>query len=149
MKYLLISCKSSIICSMLLPWGGTFFPGKRVFFSPLQSCLKKGERMPYARIAVYKVKTDSAITVDEAIRRSQTGMLPIFRNQPGFLSYGQVKAGQDSVISISFWQSQQQAEAAVRLSESWAKDNLAGMTESVQNYVGELSFFTSAVPVGA
>ena len=105
--------------------------------------------MQYARIAVYKVKTGGAITVDEAIRRSQTGMLPIFRNQPGFVSYGQVKAGQDSVISISFWQSRQQAEAAVQLSESWSKDNLAGMTESVQNYVGELSFFTSAVPIGS
>ena len=105
--------------------------------------------MQYARIAVYKVKPDSTMTVDEAIRRSQTGMLPIFRSQPGFVSYGQVKASQDCVISISFWQSRQQAEAAVQLSASWAKDNLAGMTESVQNYVGELSFFTSAVPIGS
>ncbi|HEX6482399.1 MAG TPA: antibiotic biosynthesis monooxygenase [Ktedonobacteraceae bacterium] len=104
--------------------------------------------MQYARIAVYKVKPDS-ITVDEAIRRSQTGMLPIFRSQPGFVSYGQVKAGQDSVISISFWQSREQAEAAVQLSTAWSKDNLPGMTQSVQNYVGELSFFTSAVPIGS
>jgi heme-degrading monooxygenase HmoA len=105
--------------------------------------------MQYARIAVYQMKPDGSITVDEAIRRSQTGMLPIFRSQPGFVSYGQVKAGQDSVISISFWQSRQQAEAAVQLSTAWAKDNLPGMTQSVQNYVGELSFFTSAVPIGS
>ena len=105
--------------------------------------------MQYARIAVYRVKPGSTLTVDEAIRRSQTGMLPIFRNQPGFASYGLVKTGEDSVVSISFWQSRQQAEAAVQVAASWAKDNVAEMAESVQNYVGELSFFSSAVPVGS
>ena len=105
--------------------------------------------MQYARIAVYKAKPGSTLTADETIRRSQTGMLPIFRNQPGFVSYGIVKTGPDSVISISFWQSRRQAEAAVQLAASWAKDNVAEMSESVQNYVGELSFFTSAVPIGS
>ena len=105
--------------------------------------------MQYARIGVYKAKPGSALTADEAARRSQNGMLPIFRNQPGFAGYGIVKAGQDSVISISFWQSRQQADAAVQLAASWAKDNVAEMSESVQNYVGELSFFTSAVPIGS
>jgi len=105
--------------------------------------------MQYARIGVYKAKPGSALTADEAIRRSQNGMLPIFRNQPGFAGYGIVKTGQDSVISISFWQSRQQAEAAVQLAASWAKNNVAEMSESVQNYVGELSFFTSAVPIGS
>ena len=105
--------------------------------------------MQYARIGVYQVKPGSTLTVDEAIRRSQNGMLPIFRNQPGFVSYGQVKTGQDSVISISFWQSRQQAEAAVQFIASWVKDNFPDLSESVQNYVGELAFFTSAVPIGS
>ncbi len=105
--------------------------------------------MQYARIGVYQVKPGSTLTTDEAIRRSQNGMLPIFRNQPGFAGYGIVKAGQNSVISISFWQSRQQAEAAVQLAASWAKDNVAEMSETVQNYVGELSFFTSAIPIGS
>ena len=105
--------------------------------------------MQYTRIGIYQVKPGSTITADEAIRRSQAGMLPIFRNQPGFASYGIVKAGENSVISVSFWKSRQQAEAAVQLAASWAKDNLPDMSETVQNYVGELSFFTSAVPVGA
>jgi hypothetical protein len=105
--------------------------------------------MQYARIGVYKVKPDSTITIDEVIHTSQSGLLPILRNQPGFVSYGQIKTGKDSVISISFWQSHQQAEAAVRLIASWVKDNLADVFESVQNYVGEVSFFTSVVPIGS
>ena len=105
--------------------------------------------MQYARIGVYQVKPDSTIIIDKVIRTSQTGLLPILRNQPGFVSYGQVKTGQDSVISISFWQSRQQAEAAVQLIASWVKDNFPDLSESVQNYVGEVSFFTSAVPIGS
>ncbi len=104
--------------------------------------------MQYARIAVYQVKPGT-VTVDEAISRDQAGMLPIYRNQPGFIGYGMVKTGEDSVISISFWQSLQQAEDAVQVAASWAKDNLAGSTESVQNYVGELSFFSSTGSLGS
>ena len=105
--------------------------------------------MQYARIGVYKAKPGSALTADETIRRSQNGMLPIFRNQPGFAGYGLVKVGEDSVISISFWQTREQAEAAVQAIASWVKDNLAEMIETVRNYVGELSFFTAAVPIGS
>ncbi len=105
--------------------------------------------MQYTRIGIYQAKPGSTLTADETIRRSQAGMLPIFRNQPGFAGYGIVKTGEKSVISISVWQSRQQAEAAVQLAASWAKDNVPDMAESVQNYVGELAFFTSAVPIGS
>src|SRR5579864_1689221 len=66
--------------SILLPWGGTSCPGKSLFFSQFPSCLKKGERMQYTRIGIYQVKPGSTLTADEAIRRSQAGMLLIFRN---------------------------------------------------------------------
>src|SRR5436305_569389 len=98
--------------------------------------------MQFVRIAVYQVKPGT-VTVDETINRYQAGMLPIYRNQPVFIGYGIVKTGEDTVISISFWQSQQQAEDAIQVAASWAKDNLAGLTSTVQNYVGELSFFSS------
>jgi heme-degrading monooxygenase HmoA len=105
--------------------------------------------MQHVRIAVYQVKPGGTVTVDEAIRRSQAGLLPIFRNQPGFVGYGVVKTGEGSAISISFWQSRQQAKAAVQVAASWVKDNLAELTESVQIYVGDLSFFSSIGPIGS
>ncbi len=101
--------------------------------------------MQHARIAVYQVKPGTA---DEIVRRAQSGMLPIFQSQPGFVAYGGVTTDVNTVISISFWQTQQQAEAAVQLAASWVKDNIADMIVSVQNYVGDLPFFSSTGTIG-
>jgi hypothetical protein len=57
--------------------------------------------------------------------------------------------GEDSLISISFWQSRQEANAAEQVAASWAKDNLAELIYTVQNYVGDLSFFSSTGPIGS
>jgi hypothetical protein len=108
----------------------------------------KEKVMHYARITVYQIQA-STIPIDEVIRRNQAGMLPIFRNQPGFVGYGIVKAGEDSVISISFWQSRQDADTAGQVAASWAKDTLAGVTFTAQNYAGDLSFFSSTGPIGS
>jgi heme-degrading monooxygenase HmoA len=54
--------------------------------------------MEDVRIAVYQFKPG---TVDEVIRRAKSGMLPTFRSQPGFISHGLAKTGEQEVISIS------------------------------------------------
>lgn len=102
--------------------------------------------MQHMRIAVYKFKPGS---MDEVVRRAETGMLPTFRKQPGFVAYGILKTGADTAVSISAWQTREQADAAVGVAASWVKENIAEMTESVQNHVGDLAFFSSVVPVGS
>ena|SRR5579872_443367 len=102
--------------------------------------------MQHARVAVYQVKPG---TTDEIVRRAQTGMLPVFRSQPGFVAYGGVTTDAETVISLSFWQTQEQAEAAVQVAASWIKDNLAGMVLSVQNHVGDLAFFSFTGALGS
>jgi Antibiotic biosynthesis monooxygenase len=102
--------------------------------------------MQHARIGVYQVKPGTA---DEIARRAQAEMLPIFRSQPGFVAYGGVTTGVDTVISLSIWQTQEQAEAAVRGAASWIKDNIAEMIVSVQNHVGDLAFFSSTGTLGS
>jgi quinol monooxygenase YgiN len=101
--------------------------------------------MQHVRVAVYKFKQG---TVDEVVRRAEAGLLPTFRNQPGFVAYGVVKTGNDEGVSLSVWETQQQAEKAVQVAATWVKDNIADMVESVQNHVGNLAFFSSRVPVG-
>ena len=102
--------------------------------------------MQHVRVAVYKIKSGM---VDEVARRAEAGMLPTFRSQPGFVAYGIVKAGADEAVSLSVWETQQQAEKAVQAAATWVKDNIADMTESVQNHVGDLAFFSSRIPVGS
>ena len=102
--------------------------------------------MHHARVALYRVKPGN---VDEIIRRAEAGMLPTFRSQPGFVAYGLVITGEDSAISITIWQSEEQANAAVKVAASWVKDNIAEMVESVQNHIGNLALFASTDALGS
>ena len=68
----------------------------------------------YARIAHVAVKFG---TPDEVIRRAETGLLPIYRTQPGFGAYALVKTGETSLLSFSVWQSRDQAEKANEISD--------------------------------
>jgi heme-degrading monooxygenase HmoA len=101
--------------------------------------------MQHVRIALYTVKPG---TVDDTIRKAQEGMLPIFRAQPGFVGYGLVKTGDDALISISAWQTSEQADAANQTAGQWVKENVADVFLSVQNHVGDLHFFSSAGQLG-
>jgi heme-degrading monooxygenase HmoA len=102
--------------------------------------------MQHMRIAFYQFKPGS---MDEVVRKAENGMLPTFRKQPGFVAYGLVKTGADTAISISAWQTREQADAAVQAAASWVKENIAEVTESVQNHVGDVAFFSSVAPVGS
>ena len=95
--------------------------------------------MAHVRVAVYRIKAGSA---DEIVRRARDGMLPIFRQQPGFVAYEGVVTGDEEVVSISTWESAEQAQAAVKMAAGWVGENLADMIVSVDNHVGELGFST-------
>lgn len=101
--------------------------------------------MPHARIAGYTFKPG---TVDEVIRAAQTGMVPIFRRQPGFRRYAVVKTGENSAISISTWGTKPEADAAVQKAADWVKQNVAAHVVSVDNHVGEVAFDEGAVGAG-
>ena len=102
--------------------------------------------MQHVRVALYRVKPGN---MDEIIQRAEAGMLPTFRSQPGFVAYGLVITGEDSAISITIWQSEEQANAAVKVAASWIRDNLAEMVESVQNHIGNLALFSSTWALGS
>jgi heme-degrading monooxygenase HmoA len=102
--------------------------------------------MQHVRVALYRVKPGN---MDEIIRRAEAGMLPTFRSQPGFVAYGLVITGEDSAISITIWQSEEQANAAVKVAASWVRDNIAEMVESVQNHIGNLALFSSTGALGS
>ena len=93
--------------------------------------------MAYVRVAVYRIK---AGTADEIVRQAQADVLPIFRQQPGFIAYEGVVTGDDEVVSISTWESAEQAQAAVQTAAGWVREHLADMIVSVDNHVGERGF---------
>jgi len=92
--------------------------------------------MAHARVALYSVEVGA---LDELRQKVQEGMVPILRDQPGFISYDVVDGGGDMVISVSRWETHDQAEAAVQTIADWVRDSgVGGLVERTQNYVGEV-----------
>jgi heme-degrading monooxygenase HmoA len=90
----------------------------------------------HARVAIYRITSGSA----EDVARSadaEGGMLGIFQRQEGFASYELVGAG-DILISISRWETEQQAHAATMAARSWVAEHLARSVELVHSYVGDV-----------
>ena len=92
--------------------------------------------MAYMRIAAYHLRQGNA--VDEVLRRVETGLLPIFQQQPGFVAYEIVTIA-DGLLSISTWQSKEQADAATQSASAWVREHLTPFVNLAENYVGEVA----------
>ena len=93
--------------------------------------------MTHVRVAVYTLKPG---TIAEVVRRAEAEMFPILRQFSGFIAYDLVKTGHDTAISISSWESKEQAEQANQRIGSWVKQNVADTVASVESHIGELAF---------
>jgi len=49
--------------------------------------------------------------------------------------------GDKSCMSISLWETHEQAEASVPVAATWVKQNLGDRVEIRSTYVGDLAFF--------
>lgn len=95
--------------------------------------------MKHMRVATYGILKGS---FQEIADTAKAGMLPIFRQQPGFIRYGVADMGDRELLSISVWDSREHAENATPTAASWVKENLAERVELKSNSVGDLAFFT-------
>ena len=66
--------------------------------------------MRYTRLATYDMVKG---TFPELVSMADKGILPIFAREPGFVDYGLIDAGQNKVVSISIWETREQAQKAV------------------------------------
>jgi len=98
--------------------------------------------MQHLRVATYGITKG---TFPEIAETARTGMLPKFKQQPGFIRYGLADIGDKSCLSISLWETHEQAEAAAPVAATWVKENLSDRVELRSNQVGDLAFFQSEV----
>ena len=71
-------------------------------------------------------------------------MLNLFRAQPGFQTYGLAETQEGKVVSMSLWDSGEQAERANELAASWVKENIADRIRLESAQVGDFMFYESA-----
>jgi len=94
--------------------------------------------MRHMRIAKYEITKGS---FEELADTAKTGMLPKFRELPGFVRYGVADVGDKSFMSISLWETHEQAEAAAPVAATWVKENIQDSVQLRENYVGDFAFY--------
>ena len=97
--------------------------------------------MEHVRIATYEINKGSFEEVADA---AKTGMLRKFQETPGFIRYGVADLGDKKCVSISLWETRDEATAAAPLAESWVRENLSDRITLRSNYIGTLAFFQGA-----
>jgi heme-degrading monooxygenase HmoA len=97
--------------------------------------------MEHVRIATYAINKG---TFREVADLAQEGMLRTFKEQPGFIRYGVADLGDKRCMSISLWETHDQAEASVPTAAAWVEQNLGDRVELRSSQVGDLAFFEGA-----
>ncbi|MDP8957290.1 MAG: hypothetical protein M3N24_10110 [Actinomycetota bacterium] len=90
------------------------------------------------RIATYEITNG---TFQDIAETAKTELLPKFQDQPGFIRYGVADLGDKKLMSISLWETRDQAHAATPVAATWVKEHVADRVELRSNSVGDLAFF--------
>ena len=90
----------------------------------------------HARVAFYRLRSG---TFEQVVRTVEApgGMLAIFRGRPGFQSYELIETGA-GLVSVSHWDSAEQADAATRVAASWVADHIDDLVKLQQSDTGEV-----------
>jgi heme-degrading monooxygenase HmoA len=90
----------------------------------------------YVRMGIYAITQG---TYSELIEKARQGLAPILRESPGFVFYSTTDVGGGRFVSVSTWQSREQAEAAAAKASEWVSENLAENVTLQENLIGEMT----------
>ena len=94
--------------------------------------------MQYTRLSTYDLTKG---TFEELTSIVEKGILPTFAKEPGFVNYGLVDAGDRKVVSISIWQTNDQAQKSATTATTWVTANIADRVRPLSTQTGELTLF--------
>lgn len=93
--------------------------------------------MPYGRCVIYSFDGDT----QEVTEKARAGILPIFKQQPGFLAYGTI-IQDGKIVSVSAWNSESDARAADDAARQWVSENMNAKV--LESHVGEYAWLEFA-----
>jgi heme-degrading monooxygenase HmoA len=99
--------------------------------------------MRHLRVGLYMLTGGTADQVIGRVR-SEGGMAEVFERQPGFVAYGVGVTDDEFLISMSIWDSAEQADAATQTAAAWVKEHLEDRVELQDDFVADLTFLVQA-----
>jgi heme-degrading monooxygenase HmoA len=90
----------------------------------------------HVRMGIYAITSG---TYDELIDRARQGLAPILRDSPGFVFYSTTDVGGGRFVSVSTWQTREQAETAASRIAEWVGANMAESVALEENLIGEMT----------
>ena len=94
--------------------------------------------MQYVRIAKYSIDKG---TFQEIADKAKMSLLPTFQKQTGFIRYGLADMGEHNCVSISIWNTREDAVASETVASTWTRENLGDNVLLKSSHVGTLAFF--------
>jgi predicted ester cyclase len=91
--------------------------------------------MPYARVSFFQYKPG---TLKDAIAKAEQKLVPLLRQQAGFLSFSVVARKDDMGLAITSWQTRENAEAGMQQVGRWADENLGALRLAGEAFLGEV-----------
>lgn len=76
----------------------------------------------------------------DLLRDTETQLLPLYRDVPGFVAYTVAKTGEATAVCFGIWHTRQQAEQAIKTSDQWMKQGSGILIDSLHHSVGDLPF---------
>lgn len=101
--------------------------------------------MRYTRLATYDLTKG---TFDELTGIAEKGILPMLAREPGFVNYGLVDIGNHKVVSITIWETREEAQKSTSMAANWVRENVSDRVRLDTTHIGDLALFRG-VPVSA
>jgi hypothetical protein len=96
----------------------------------------------HARVAFYRVQAGTLAEVVQTVE-APGGLLEIFRRRAGFQAY-ELIATPVGLVSVSHWESSQQADDATRAAAAWVAEHIDHLVKLQRSDTGEVVLSSSA-----
>lgn len=97
--------------------------------------------MPYGRIGIYTFEPNG---IEAVLARAREELPPMMERQPGFMRYAVARTAENEIVSLSAWETREQAEAAGQALVGWVREHMAPTLQKADNSIGEISFSEQA-----
>jgi heme-degrading monooxygenase HmoA len=95
----------------------------------------------HARIGFYTAQPGD---LDHVLERARDEVIPMLELEPGFRRYTIVRTGPDSLVSLTGWETHEEAYLAARRLSAWVAEVMGQTLLSVENQIAEVVHHTEA-----